>query len=254
MSSQRMDQETLERLLGGRAAGSRDGADPLVRLLAALRAAARPEELRGERAALDAYRVARAAPPAPVTALDGRRTLLAGLVSGKAALAALALAATGGVALAAAHAVAPGPDGPAVGPGSSPPATGRPSASGGPSPHPAGSPAGTRVPAAPLVRLCRQLRANAPKDPGRVLAEPRYAELVAAAGAPDRVAAWCAETLDAAAGSEPTGPAGDRDRPDENGRPDGRPSRTPTLPATPAAPVPPSRPVAPTGPGLPPVG
>ncbi|GAA2703998.1 hypothetical protein ACFY2R_04240 [Micromonospora olivasterospora] len=74
MNAQRMDQEAVERLLAGRAVDSGNGAGALLRLLAALRAAARPAELRGESAALDAYRAARERSPAPPATHAGRRT------------------------------------------------------------------------------------------------------------------------------------------------------------------------------------
>ncbi|MEU8191879.1 hypothetical protein AB0C00_32080, partial [Micromonospora carbonacea] len=72
MNAHRMDQETVERLLagsagdpvagpvGGSVGGPRRDQEPLVRLLAAVRAAPRPDELRGEGAALHAFRLARA--------------------------------------------------------------------------------------------------------------------------------------------------------------------------------------------------
>ncbi|MFI9644258.1 hypothetical protein ACIG87_30115 [Micromonospora sp. NPDC051925] len=56
MKGHRLDQETAERLLSGPVAGP----GPLVALLAAVRAAPHPAELRGEPGAMSAFRAARA--------------------------------------------------------------------------------------------------------------------------------------------------------------------------------------------------
>ncbi|WP_433232147.1 hypothetical protein ACQP2H_09440 [Micromonospora sp. CA-248260] len=73
MTGHRLDQETAERLLSGPGDGPVPGPAPLVALLIAIRAAANPAELRGEPAAMSAYRAARAgmsrsAPPGPTSA------------------------------------------------------------------------------------------------------------------------------------------------------------------------------------------
>ncbi|SCF25567.1 hypothetical protein GA0070216_107278 [Micromonospora matsumotoense] len=60
MTGHRLDQETAERLLSGPLAGPAGGTGPLVALLTAVRAAADPAELRGESAAMAAFRAARA--------------------------------------------------------------------------------------------------------------------------------------------------------------------------------------------------
>ncbi|WFE97248.1 hypothetical protein [Micromonospora sp. WMMD987] len=57
MTRHPLDPETAERLLSGPAAGPEDA---LGALLAALRAAATPAELRGEPAVMSAFRAARA--------------------------------------------------------------------------------------------------------------------------------------------------------------------------------------------------
>ncbi|MEU8050287.1 hypothetical protein [Micromonospora haikouensis] len=279
MSAHRMDQETVERLLassvGGPVASSvgspRGGPEPLVRLLAAVRAAPRPDELRGEGAALHAYRLARAGATAPVPAARTRPSLLAGLLSAKAALAALAIAATGGVALAATHGALPQPLGGAGEPAGAP-ANGQaaPSGSAG---RTAGSPGGIRdprVPPAPLVVLCHRLRAEATAD--HALAEPRYADLVSAAGGRDRVLSWCAEALAASGPAAPTPTPMPTPTPTPTGRsggdggPDRRPGRSPATPSLPVGPPPgipaspgnpslptaPSVPVTPSGPAIPP--
>ncbi|WP_353898783.1 hypothetical protein ABUL04_19585 [Micromonospora harpali] len=285
MNAHRMDQETVERLLtssvggpvaspvAGSVGSPRGGPEPLVRLLAAVRAAPRPDELRGEGAALHAYRLARAASTAPVTAARARPSLLAGLLSAKAALAALAIAATGGVALAAAHGALPQPLGGAGEPAGAP-ASGQAALSGSAG-RTAGSPGGIRdprVPPAPLVVLCHRLRAEATAD--RALAEPRYADLVSAAGGRDRVLNWCAEALAASGPAAPTptpmptptptptptgrsggdsGPAGRPGRsPATPSLPVGPPSGVPASPGNPSLPTAPSVPVTPSGPAIPP--
>ncbi|MER7271440.1 hypothetical protein ABT344_24455 [Micromonospora carbonacea] len=261
MNAHRMDQETVERLLagsagdpvagpvGGSVGGPRRDQEPLVRLLAAVRAAPRPDELRGEGAALHAFRLARAGSAGPVRA---RPTLLAGLLGAKAALAALAVAATGGVALVATHGALPQSlDG--AGERAEAPASGRPAPSRSPG-RTAGSPGGIRdprVPPAPLVVLCHRLRAEATVDDA--LAAPRYADLVAAAGGPDRVVTWCAEAVAASAPAAATTPTG---QPGVDGRPDGRPGRSPATPSLPAGPppggpAPPGRPTVPATPPMP---
>ncbi|MEV1147837.1 hypothetical protein AB0I76_30040, partial [Micromonospora sp. NPDC049799] len=58
-----MDQETVERLLGGPVDDAPDGPRSLVVLLSAVRAAPQVGELAGEAAALDAYRRARSGAP-----------------------------------------------------------------------------------------------------------------------------------------------------------------------------------------------
>ncbi|TDB71450.1 hypothetical protein [Micromonospora sp. KC723] len=64
MNAHRLDLETVERLLDDPVVDPRDGPQPLLRLLAAVRAAPRPAELRGESAAVRAFHGARAGGPA----------------------------------------------------------------------------------------------------------------------------------------------------------------------------------------------
>ncbi|MFF3855021.1 hypothetical protein [Micromonospora sp. NPDC002575] len=261
MNAHRMDQETVERLLAS-SVGSPSasllgeqrggGAEPLVRLLAAVRAAARPDELRGEGAALHAYRLARTGSAAPVRATRARPTLLAGLLSAKAALAALAVAATGGVALAATHGALPQPLGRA-GERAEAPASGQPAPPSGSPGRTAGSPGGARdprVPPAPLVVLCHSLRAEATVD--RALAEPRYADLVAAAGGPERVPSWCAEAVAPSSTPAATPTPTPTGRPGVDGRPDGRPGRFPATPSLPDGPGS-GGPGSPRNPSVPPI-
>ncbi|OWU98138.1 hypothetical protein B5D80_30455 [Micromonospora wenchangensis] len=70
MTRYRLDQETAERLLSGAVDGATGPVRPLVTLLTAVRAAAAPAELRGEPAAVSAFRAAMAV-PAPGTPADG---------------------------------------------------------------------------------------------------------------------------------------------------------------------------------------
>lgn len=239
MNAHRMDQETVERLLGGPVVDPQDGPEALVRLLTAVRVAPRPAELSGEDAAMRAYRLARAGTAAP---LAGRRTAFAGLLSLKAALAALALTATGGVALAAANGALPGPlGGSEADVVTSAPATALPSATGAPSGQATTSTGGPDgpSPSAALVGLCRAYRADAGDNPGRTLENPVFSGLIAAAGGRDKVADYCDRVLDGNHG-RPGGPASDRPgaRPtDKPGRPSGAPSGPAGKPTTPAGPA-----------------
>ncbi|MEU1602535.1 hypothetical protein [Micromonospora matsumotoense] len=60
MTGDRLDQQTAEQLLSGPFDGPAEGPGLLVALLTAVRAAADPAELRGEPAAMAAFRAARA--------------------------------------------------------------------------------------------------------------------------------------------------------------------------------------------------
>ncbi|MEV7330516.1 hypothetical protein [Micromonospora sp. NPDC093244] len=62
MDADQMDQETAERLLGGGPVDPSAGPRPLVLLLSAVRAAARPAELAGEGLAVQGFRSARRPP------------------------------------------------------------------------------------------------------------------------------------------------------------------------------------------------
>ncbi|MEU4336298.1 hypothetical protein AB0F59_16995 [Micromonospora lupini] len=70
MSADRMDQETVERLLGGFPVDPSTGTRPVVLLLTAVRAAPRPDELAGLGLAVQGFRRAQAhrrrPPPAHV--------------------------------------------------------------------------------------------------------------------------------------------------------------------------------------------
>ncbi|SBT37468.1 hypothetical protein [Micromonospora auratinigra] len=249
MRAHQMDQETAERLLGGPVADAQDGPEVLVRLLAAVRAAPRPHELNGEAAALQAFRLAHADPvpvPAhagsgPVLARAGRRSL-AGLLGVKIALAGLLAAATGGVALAAVTGTLPGPL------GHEPAGTPSADASSRPAPSGAPGPAATRgvLPddrpeeAAGLTGLCTAYRTEPGENRHQVLATPRFADLIAAAGGRERVGEYCERLLHGQGKQNgPTAEPTKRPGAEPTGRATGRPTRTPATPA-------PTRPSGPT--------
>ncbi|MGK5739489.1 hypothetical protein [Micromonospora sp. URMC 103] len=233
MTAHRMDQDTVERLLDASHAASwdathPDATHPLAPLLLAVRSAPLPGELDGEHAAVQAFRRALAD---PAGAPGRRRTLTS--IAARAGLAALAFAATGGVALAATGTLPGGA--PEV--TTSPPASSAPSA---PSTSGAGPSAGggtgrapTRgpdasarpTPAAALTGLCRAYRAEEGDSPGRALRNPAFAALVAAAGGPSRVADYCDLVL---ADEPPHGGAADRSQ--GPGRPGAGSGAPPTAP------------------------
>lgn len=239
MNAHRMDQETVERLLAGPLADPQDGTEVLVRLLAAVRAAPRPHEFGGEAAALQAFRAARAGAAASPAARPRRRPRLPGARLALAAL--LATAGGGGVALAAVTGTLPAPLGsdehrvsPGAGDAGRPdsPAPSRP-----PSPAPAGRPSGgPGGPAAALPGLCTAYQATSAADRRQVLETPRFADLVDAAGGPDRVGDYCARLVD-----RPGTPAREQSKHPAS---TGRPSHTRTASAVPATPT--ARPDQPT--------
>ncbi|MBQ0901467.1 hypothetical protein [Micromonospora sp. U21] len=240
MNADRMDQETAERLLGGTVEPSA-GPRPVVLLLTAARAAPRPAELAGEDVAVLAFRRERhgrlhskparragegfaLAAPAVARGPARRSRSLAGF-GGRAAVAALALVASGGVALAAATGPGPRPPHPpttTLPPPVDPPTvtapvmggqvvSGAPATSGPAPPAPV---------AAEMAGPCRAYQAVAGGDRGAALDNPAYSGLIAAAGDRQRVADYCTRVL--AAGPAPGGANG--------GRPETAPSRRPQPP------------------------
>ncbi|SCF34059.1 hypothetical protein GA0074696_4609 [Micromonospora purpureochromogenes] len=231
MNAHRMDQETVERLLVGPVVDPYDGPEPLVRLLTAVRAAPHPGELRGESAAMHAFRSARAGVPLPAPS-PARSFPLARLAGLKVALAGLAVAATGGVALAAATGTLPGPlhrdapvTPPSAAPQRTPPTTAGPGGSAAP---PSDKPESSRpTPAASILGLCRSYRAAAADNPGRALDNPAFADLVTSAGGRDEVPGYCERVVRDARTSAP--PSADHPTPTE--RPTSRPSPAPSTTA-----------------------
>ncbi|MFE2168152.1 hypothetical protein ACFXB3_24305 [Streptomyces sp. NPDC059447] len=199
--SRRIDRGTAERLLAGAGAGAAPGHDALAELLAAVSAPATSApagggELPGEQAAMAAFRSARLAPVSSHVSISvarrKRRMRTPAMLVG-----ALAAATLGGVAVAAGTGHLPA----ALGgkPVSSAPAP----ATSKPAPKRAEPTAGTLAgPAealpADLAELCRAYGADsAPslRKPAELLAERRFAPLVAAAGGPAAVAGYCAPVL-----------------------------------------------------------
>ncbi|MFG3704661.1 hypothetical protein ACGF7U_07980 [Micromonospora sp. NPDC047670] len=236
MKAHRMDQETVERLLGGPVVDPQDAPRPLASLLTAVRAAPRAGELAGEDAAVRAYRLARSGTPAAAPE-RGRVPVLARL-GVRAALAGVALAVTGGVAFAATGGALPNPlDGPAPAttPAPVPPvpapvisptaAPGQPSAS-------ATTVDGRPEPSASVAVLCRAFRAGG-EDPGRVLDKPVFGDLVRAAGGRGKVAGYCDRLLRDDPGRSDAPGATPTDRPEANPtvRPSGRLTASPSAPA-----------------------
>lgn len=237
MNAHRMDQETVERLLVGPVADPPDGPEALVRLLTAVRAAPRPHELTGERAAMEAFRTARAG-SVPMAASRPERRILAGLLSAKVALVALlAAAATGGVALAAATGALPGSLGGADDGTTAPSASadGRPTPTGGPSLSPTADAGASASPigSPALVGLCTAYRKIDDGNRKRELEGPRFAELVSAAGGREKVPGYCDRVLDPGdnEGGRTVDPSG-RPGGEPTGRVTGRPDRTPPTPDT----------------------
>ncbi|WP_329383150.1 hypothetical protein OG625_20840 [Streptomyces sp. NBC_01351] len=248
--SRRIDRDTAEQLLVGSGAGAAPGHDALAGLLAAVSAPADDEELPGEQAAMAAFRSARLGPVStpvsdavsPVSTLRKRNVLTPARLLGAKVAAAVAAAALGGVAVAAGTGHLPaalggGPASSAPAPTVSAPAlkAGEPT-----SRTLAGSP--EEVPA-DLAELCRAHAADGGgAQPSGVLAESRFAPLVAAAGGPAGVPAYCAPVVggpDETPGGSPTPrptdgkrgaspKPGKSDKPEATKRPeDPKPTRSP---------------------------
>lgn len=213
--------------------------DRISALLADACAPAHPAELAGEEAAVAAYRAARDAPPSPAPASSGAtRRLTAGAATWLAAVAATVAA---GAAVAAAAVVSDSiATNPEAGRGTAPTVTSAPkspvapgppqSAGGGPDlsgQTGRGQPTRRAVTAsATVANLCRSYRAIKPAQRAKVLREPGFAPLVAAAGGADRVPAYCDEVQPAEPGAKAT--AGPPVKPAPAEPPRGKPSDKPT--------------------------
>jgi hypothetical protein len=238
MNAPRMDQETVERLLVGPVTDAQDGPEVLVRLLASVRAAPHPHELSGEAAALRAFRLARAG-LAPVPAARPQRRFRTGRLGIRVALTALIAATTGGVALAATGTL-PGPLGrqpvaaPSAGAGGHTSPTSGPGTSATPGPDRTDPPGGT----AAVRGLCTAYRAHPGENRGKALENPRFADLIVAAGGQENVPGYCDRLLD---GPDKTKkPAADptkRPNAGPSGRPTGRPEHPPAAPAVTGTPT-----------------
>jgi hypothetical protein len=190
MSTRRRGQiegSAAERLLTGIASNPLDGTHGLVRLLNGMRSQARPDELAGEALAMAAYRAANlGSVPQP-----RRRSMLAKLLTLKAAAAAaVAITATGGVALAASAGVLPNPMSDRGAPATEPSAhaTGKPSTAGA-------KKAGSAAPSPSLVGLCQAYAAGASSNPGKALENPAFQVLITSAGSKEKVDGYCDNVL-----------------------------------------------------------
>ncbi|MEU9506100.1 hypothetical protein AB0D32_07435 [Micromonospora sp. NPDC048170] len=231
MKAHRMDQETVERMLGEPVVGPHGGPRPIASLLTALRAAPRSGELAGEEAAVRAYRLARAGSTA---VLPGCRRPALARFGVRAALVGAALTLTGGAALAATGgtlphplrrpadataAPAPAPTVPAPTVGTSPTVTPDP-------PSTSGGPDGRATPEAAVRQWCRAYRADVGDRPGRFPHDAAYGGLVHAAGGRKEVPGYCERVL----ADEPRSPR-PHDEPSRRPgtRPTGRPAAEPTV-------------------------
>ncbi|MFC4146912.1 hypothetical protein ACFO0M_11705 [Micromonospora mangrovi] len=148
-------------------------------------------------------------------------TALAKLLTLKAGAVVLAVAATGGVAIAAGNGTLPNPLGGATATPSAH-ATGKPAATAGKGK--ASPSAGKGTPSPNLVGLCRAYRAGAGDNPGKALENPAFRVLITTAGDQEKVAAYC-DTLLADAKGRPSGkPAPTATRSHPTGRPATRPT------------------------------
>lgn len=185
-----IDRDTAEALLTGVPAARR-GAGRVGEHLASAAAPGHPHELAGRSAALAAFRAAHLYPAPEQRRTSVMKTLVAKLLTIKAA-ALLSVVAGGGIALAATtgalpHSLGHLPTGApkaahaSARPGSTPshPSPGRPSA----------------MPSEALVGLCHAYVAGAGADHGKALSSPAFTDLITAAGGTDKVDAFCATVL-----------------------------------------------------------
>ncbi|RZU77747.1 hypothetical protein EV384_6488 [Micromonospora kangleipakensis] len=160
-------------------------------------------------------------------------TALAKLLTLKVGATALAVAATGGVALAAATGTLPDPLNTSTAKPSAH-ATGKPSDA---ADQGKGSPAGAKGSPSPnLVGLCHAYKAGVADNPGKALENPAFRVLITSAGTKEKVAAYC-DTLLANEKGRPSGAAKPTVTPSH---PAGRPQTRPTTAKT-------ERPEAPGG-------
>ncbi|MBM0226004.1 MULTISPECIES: hypothetical protein [Micromonospora] len=164
-------------------------------------------------------------------------TALAKLLTLKVGATALAVAATGGVALAAATGTLPDPlTAPSAKPAAH--ATGKPADK---ADQGKGSPAEAKGSPSPnLAGLCRAYRAGAGDNPGKALENPAFRVLITTAGAKEQVAAYCDTLLATEKGkarptatpSHPTGQPQTRPTPAKTERPEAPGGHQRTAPPT----------------------
>jgi hypothetical protein len=187
----RIDRGTAEKLLDGRPLGPDAGHEALVDLLATLAAPPAHGEQAGESAAMDAFRET---PLSPVQHSRSRPMTTAAPVrrrSAKALVAALALTALSGVAVAAGTGHLPGVQGgnPAVAPRTTGPTAGVTDA-----PDVGGATATADADPA-TTALCEAYAASTGGDRAKKLAGPAFSGLVRVAGGKGKVTAYCAAVL-----------------------------------------------------------
>ncbi|MGW4528795.1 hypothetical protein [Amycolatopsis sp. NPDC004378] len=206
--SRRLERRTAEELLDG-SPGGRDHA--LNALLAAAAGAASEAELRGEHAAVAAFRAARLAPVPRPRRRSMIKIALAKLLTAKFAVAAAATAAVtaGGVAAVAASGTFPGsPDSHSA---STPASAGDsaksrvPATEASESSHGEAKSTGTTgasggSPSPSLAGLCHAYSAGDKAEHGKALDSPAFTVLITTAGGKDKVDAYCAKTLTEEAG------------------------------------------------------
>jgi hypothetical protein len=182
----------------------------LARVLADASAPAQSDELVGLSAALTAFSASQ-----PIPRRSPVKTLIAGLLAAKAALAATAAAASiGGIALAAAtgslptaaqnaaHDLVHAPAAASAHSAALDDDETEPTSSETPSDTSSPSPSATPHPS--LVGLCRAYGAGVATSHGKALDNPAFTVLITAAGGKDAVAAYCTGILADAPGGKPT--------------------------------------------------
>lgn len=214
----RIDRETAERLLRGDPEVLHE-VGPIAARLGAARAAAFPDELIGERAALAAFRAAQLKPVPQPGRPSMLKTALAKLLTVKAAAVVSGLS-LGGVALAAGTGVMPNP----LSPSPASHATATPTAA---SAHTGGH--GAAHPSPSLVGLCRAYAAEATNNPGKAADSPAFAALVTAARGAENVEEYCKTVTRVSPGATPGSPGSA-----------GRPADLPAPPVTGASANPPA--------------
>jgi hypothetical protein len=219
--SRRLDRRTAEEILDGEP-GGRDHA--LNALLAAAAGLASEAELRGEQAAVAAFRAARLAPAPRTRRRLMIKAMLAKLLTAKLAVAAAAAAAVtaGGVVAVAATGHLPGspdehststPAGAGDSAKSRVSTTEASESSHGGAKNTGANGASNGTPSPSLAGLCHAYAAGDKAEHGKALESPAFTVLVTTAGGKDKVDAYCTKILAEADhgsnGAEPTPPAVD---------------------------------------------
>jgi hypothetical protein len=203
-----LEAATADALLDGRG----DGPPELVALLARATAPCHPVELGGEAVAVAHLRATRSALTSPHPPAS-RRGALTRVLTVKAAAAAVAVLAVGGVAIAATVGASPpgigdSGGGAAIGPGGTRVDSAGPRQTAGVSPSPAASTsaAASAAESKSLRGLCAAYLKAVAKNPGKALQNKAFAKLITAAGGADQVPQFCADLLaDPAATPSPHG-------------------------------------------------